>query len=56
MIILEKHYSNNLLDGEYIYYWDNGKIRFNGMFSKNKRIGTWTNYDKNGEIIFRESY
>ena len=55
-IILEKHYSNNLLDGEYIYYWDNGKIRFNGMFSKNKRIGTWTNYDKNGEIIFRESY
>ena len=55
-IILEKHYSNNLLHGEYRYYWDNGKIRFSGMFSNNKRIGIWINYDKNGEIIYKEEY
>ena len=39
-IILEKHYLNNLLHGEYVYYWSNGRIRFSGTFSKNKRVGT----------------
>ena len=55
-LILEKHYLNNSLHGEYIYYWDNGKIRFMGTFAKNKRIGTWKNYDRHGNIIFKESY
>ena len=55
-LILEKNYSNNLLDGEYIYYWDNGKIRFCGMFSKNHRTGVWINYSKRGEIIYAESF
>ena len=55
-VILEKHYLNNLLHGEYIYYWDNGQIRFSGMFLWNKRVGTWINYDKSGRIIFKEEY
>ena len=55
-VILDKNYLNNLLHGEYIYYWDNGKVRFSGMFSNNKRIGIWLNYDKNGKIIYKEEY
>ena len=55
-IILTKHYVNNLLDGEYTYYWNNGQIRFSGAFSENHRIGTWINYDKNGTIIFKEKF
>lgn len=55
-LILEKNYLNNLLHGEYVYYWDNGQIRFMGMFIENKRVGTWLNYDKQGNIIFKESY
>jgi len=55
-IILEKYYLNNLLHGKYVYYWSNGRIRFSGTFSKNKRIGTWTNYDKYGQVILEEDY
>lgn len=55
-LIIEKHYSNDLLDGKFTYYWDNGNIRFSGQFSNNRRIGTWTNYDKNGAIVFEESF
>ena len=55
-IVLEKNYADNLLHGEYIYYWDNGKIRFSGIFSKNKRIGVWLNYDRSGKLIYKEQY
>ena len=55
-LILEKHYSDNVLHGEYIYYWDNGQIRFQGSFLNNRRVGVWTNYDKHGEIIFKEKF
>ena len=55
-VILEKNYLNNLLHGEYLYYWNNGQIRFSGMFLNNQRIGVWVNYDKNGIIIFKEKF
>ena len=55
-LILEKNYVNNLLHGEYIYYWDNGQIRFTGSFIENKRVGIWCNYDKKGKVTFKESY
>lgn len=55
-LILEKNYSNNVLCGEYVYYWDNGQIRFHGLFSNNRRVGLWINYDKHGSIIFKENF
>jgi len=55
-LIIEKNYSNNLLHGEYIYYWDNGNVRFQGTFLNNHREGRWINYDKHGEIIFEEIF
>ena len=55
-VILEKNYTDNSLHGLYIYYWDNGQIRFKGEFLNNHRIGVWENYDKNGNLILMENY
>ena len=55
-VVLEKNYLNNLLHGEYVYYWNNGQIRFSGMFLNNRRTGIWINYDKKGIIIFKEKF
>ena len=55
-IKLIKHYSNNTLEGQYIFYWDNGNIMIEGNFKKNRREGLWLNYDFNGELILKENY
>ena len=51
---LVKNYLNNLLHGEFIYFWDNGEIRFRGNYEKSYRIGIWKNFDKNGNVILKE--
>jgi len=53
---LVKHYFKDSLNGQYIFFWDNGQVMLEGNFRNNKRIGEWLNYDINGEIIFKEFY
>ena len=53
-IKLVKHYKNGLVDGEIIYYWDNGQIRLTGQYKEMCRVGIWTNYDSNGDILLEE--
>tara|TARA_B110001454_G_scaffold179516_1_gene172771 strand:- start:91 stop:357 length:267 start_codon:yes stop_codon:yes gene_type:complete len=53
-IKLVKHYKNGLVDGEIIYYWDNGQIRLTGQYKEMYRVGIWTNYDSNGDILLEE--
>ena len=53
---LVKNYRNDLLHGEYLYYWDNGNIRFRGQYKKSQRIGVWRSFNKMGEIILEESF
>ena len=55
-IKLVKHYKNGLVDGEIIYYWDNGQTRLTGQYEGMRRTGTWTNYDSNGDILLEEYY
>ena len=55
-IKLEKNYLNDLLHGEYVYFWDNGSVRFRGKFEHSQRIGIWRSFNKSGEIIFEEIY
>ena len=55
-IKLVKHYKNGLVDGEIIYYWDNGQIRLKGQYKEMCRVGTWKNYDSNGDIQLEEHY
>ena len=44
------------MDGEIIYYWDNGQIRLTGQYKEMYRVGIWTNYDSNGDILLEEYY
>ena len=44
------------MDGKIIYYWDNGQIRLKGQYKEMCRVGTWTNYDSNGDIQLEENY
>ena len=55
-IKLVKHYKNGLVDGKIIYYWDNGQIRLTGQYKKMCRVGIWTSYDSNGDILLKEYY
>ena len=53
---LVKNYLNDLLHGEYVYFWDNGNVRFRGKFEHSHRIGIWRSFSKSGEIIIEEIF
>ena len=53
---LEKSYLNDLLHGEYVYFWDNGNVRFHGKFEHSQRVGIWRSFSKSGEIIIEEIF
>ena len=53
---LVKNYRNNLLHGEYVYFWDNGNVRFRGEFEQSQRVGIWRSFSKSGEIITEEIF
>ena len=53
---LVKNYLNDLLHGEYMYFWDNGNVRFRGKFEYSQRVGIWRSFSKSGEIIIEEIF
>jgi len=53
---LVKNYLNDLLHGEYVYYWGNGNVRFRGKFEHSQRVGIWRSFSRSGEIIFEEIF
>ena len=53
---LVKNYLNDLLHGEYVYYWDNGNVRFRGKYENSQRIGIWRSFSKTGEVILEEVF
>ena len=53
---LKKNYLNDLLHGEYVYFWDNGNVRFRGKFEHSNRVGIWRSFSKSGEIITEEIF
>ena len=55
-IKLVKHYKNGLVDGEIIYYWDNGQIRLTGQYKEMCRVDIWTHYDSSGNMLLEEYY
>ena len=48
--------SPDVHDGKYIYYWENGQIHIPGQYDKMKRIGTWSTFDPDGNLILEENY
>ncbi|MEG1498507.1 MAG: hypothetical protein RRX93_01690 [Bacteroidales bacterium] len=47
---------DGLPHGRHIYYWDNGRIREENIYSMGRRTGTWTKYDENGDVIVHIRY
>ena len=44
------------MDGEIIYYWDNGQIRLTGQYKEMCRVDIWTHYDSSGNMLLEEYY
>ncbi len=42
--------SDDLKTGKWIYFTDNGHIKAEGNFTKDKKSGTWTYYHENGKV------
>ena len=53
---LVKNYLNDLLHGEYVYYWGNGNVRFRGKFEHSQRVGIWRSFSQSGGIITEEIF
>ena len=47
---------DNLIEGEYNSYHENGKTAWQGMYEKNKKQGFWYHYNENGGLKSFESY
>ncbi|MEI7980664.1 MAG: hypothetical protein WCI71_03365 [Bacteroidota bacterium] len=43
-------------DGKHIYYWDNGKVRDEGLYIMGKREGDWIKYNYDGTLFMIITY
>lgn len=41
----------NTLDGEWIFYFESGKVQLKSKYSDDVRIGRWREYDESGRLI-----
>lgn len=49
-------YSKGMRDGHIIVYYPNGALHYKGEYSKDKRVGEWAFYNKQGEIVKVENF
>lgn len=47
---------NSLNQGEFVWYFENGKKQIKGRFDRGKRVGTWEQYDSLGHLILSSEY
>lgn len=52
----EINYSNDVLNGKTINYFDNGNVKFEGDFLNGQKNGKWGYYFQNGEKKYEETY
>ena len=50
------YYRNNLKEGDWRYWFENGQLSSFGHYNHGKRIGEWVFYRENGTVAARESY
>jgi antitoxin component YwqK of YwqJK toxin-antitoxin module len=43
-------------DGRHVYYWDNGKIKDEGLYVMGKKEGDWMKYNYDGTLFMIISY
>ncbi len=47
-IASEINYSDNILDGKYTLYWENGNVRLTGTYKNGLQEGIWQQYNEDG--------
>lgn len=47
---------NNLKQGRWIYFYDNGRIRMEGAYMDDKKNGYFKQYDREGNLVVVEKY
>jgi antitoxin component YwqK of YwqJK toxin-antitoxin module len=52
----EAYYSKGKREGHSLTFYPNGNIRYMGEYHDDKKTGTWTFYDENGEVTNEEKY
>ncbi|NME72962.1 hypothetical protein HHU12_33700 [Flammeovirga aprica JL-4] len=44
------------MEGEYLFYFQNGKIEMVGDYLDGQKVGEWITYDKEGNILSKENF
>jgi antitoxin component YwqK of YwqJK toxin-antitoxin module len=55
-LIRKETYKDDILNGEYIDFWPNGKIKNVGNYQKGVKVGSWKIYNDLGRLEFETSY
>ncbi|TSA28013.1 MAG: hypothetical protein D4R67_04975 [Bacteroidetes bacterium] len=56
LLIFKGGFLEDLPDGKHSYYWDNGKIRDEGMYVMGNKEGDWIKYNYDGTLFMIISY
>lgn len=48
--------SSLIKNGEFVYYYENGQLRDSGFYENDQRIGVWTHFDQNGDLVYEQDY
>lgn len=52
----EGAFINKMMEGEWIFYRENGQLWQKGNFRNNMKHGEFTRYDKNGQVEYHEHF
>ena len=51
-------YTENILDGKYTLFWENGNLRLSGIYKNGLQDGIWQQYNEDGILtlttLFKE--
>lgn len=56
LIVYKGNYIDDLPDGKHYLYWDNGKIREEGLYIMGKKEGDWMIYNSDGSLFLVITY
>ena len=54
--MVKANYKNDILDGEYVFYYPNGVVKEEGLFSDGQKVGEWKTYDMEEGLLSVDVY
>lgn len=52
----ESYYVHGVKNGHSVTFFPNGKIRYVGEYKEDEKVGRWTFYDEEGNVVQEENY